>query len=124
VAPLKTETGAVLLPIEGSGIPADEAARRAFAQECRTAYLQALPLPAGCEEALQAGQQITAQTAEGTLLELLGYDAVVTPQFQRENNLQDADALVRTAGSGQGIRAEEAAAIIAAQRGAIAPPGQ
>ncbi len=91
-------------------------------EECRAALLRQEPMSAECEEALAEAGTGQADSVEGTLLQVLGYDTRTTTVIIDSNqDLQNADTLAANAGSGQGVRAGEAAAIIASQRGGLPP---
>ena len=101
---------------------ATSTAQSELLEECRAAQLRQEEESADCEEALAEANAELSPSVEGTLLRVLGYDTSgATMILDSNQDLQNADTLAANAGSGQGVRAGEAAAIIASQRGGVPP---
>ncbi len=93
-------------------------------EKCQAERLTQESVSADCEQVLAAADAVEPTYAESSLLRILGYEsntAAITAESY--NDLQNADALAANAGLGQGIRANQAAAIVASQRAGLPPSG-
>jgi hypothetical protein len=97
------------------------AADAAIDERCDTATLRQEVANADCV-AVDRRLDERGLSVEATLLNILGYERIGAGSVtEQASDLRDADTLAAEAGTGQGARAAEAAAIIASQRGGTPP---